>query len=471
MKKTKIICTMGPNTHDKECLKQLALNGMNIARLNFSHGEYEEQLEMINLIKEVRSELGLPIAILLDTKGPEIRVGMLKDEKITLTQGAQVTLTTEEIEGDETLIPITYADLPKDVEKGNRILMDDGLLELQVDATTDTTISCTVVAGGVLSSKKGVNVPNVRVNLPAITDKDREDITFGIEHEVDFIAASFVRNADAINQIKNLLKVHHAEDISVIAKIENHEGVQNMDEILAVADGIMVARGDLGVEIPAQEVPFVQKELIQKCNEAYKPVITATQMLDSMMRNPRPTRAEVTDVANAIYDGTDAIMLSGETAVGKYPVETVRLMSEIAEATEDHLMYDVHMAKKKMKANLDISNAVAFSSVATSHNVEAKYILTSSISGDTARLVSKYRPKCPIIGLSPIDRTLRKMQIYWGVIPMRTKHVAHTDEILNLAVETVKDAKLVGKGDVVVMTAGSVFGEHAITSMMKVFII
>lgn len=471
MKKTKIICTMGPNTRNKECLRQLALNGMNIARLNFSHGDYEEHKQTIERIKEIRKELDLPIAILLDTKGPEIRVGTLKDDKIMLKEGDTVTLTTEEVEGDEHLIPITYKELPQDVLEGNRILLDDGLLELSVLSCTDTTITCKVIAGGLLSSKKGVNVPNVKVNLPAITEKDKDDIAFGIENDVDFIAASFVRNADAIIEIKKLLKAHRAEDISIIAKIENSEGVENMDSILAEADGIMVARGDLGVEIPAQEVPFVQKELIQKCNQAYKPVITATQMLDSMMRNPRPTRAEVTDVANAIYDGTDAIMLSGETAVGKYPVEAVQMMSGIAEATEEHLNYELHVKKKKMKENLDISSAVAFSSVATASNVGAKYILTSSMSGVTARVVSKFRPESHIIGLSPVEKTLRKMQIFWGVTPLRTKHVAHTDEILNLAVDTVKEAKLVEDGDVVVMTAGSVYGEHAITNMMKVFII
>ena len=471
MKKTKIICTMGPNTEDKELLKQLALHGMDIARINFSHGDYEYHAATIQRIKEVREELDLPIAILLDTKGPEIRVGKLKDNKMLLEDGASVTLTTDVIEGADGIIPITYQDLPKDVVVDNRILLDDGLMELKVVSTTDTTITCTVVAGGELSSNKGVNVPNVKVNLPAITEKDKEDIAFGIEHDIDFIAASFVRNADAITEIKDILKAHRAEDIDIIAKIENREGVDNMDSILEVADGIMVARGDLGVEIPAQEVPFVQKELITKCNQAYKPVITATQMLDSMIHNPRPTRAEVTDVANAIYDGTDVIMLSGETAIGKYAVEAVTMMAEIAEETESHLNYELHMRKKKMKENLDISSAVAFSSVATASNVDAKYILTSSMSGGTARVVSKFRPEARIIGLSPVGKTLRKMQIFWGVTPLRTKHVAHTDEILNLAVDTVKDAKLVEDEDVVVMTAGSVYGEHAITSMMKVFII
>ena len=471
MKKTKIICTMGPNTYDKECLKQLALAGMNIARLNFSHGDYEEHSNNIQRVKAVREELQMPIAILLDTKGPEIRVAKIKNDKAELKEGQTVTITTEDVEGNENLIPITYKELPKDVKKDDYILIDDGLLELKVESCTDTEIKCTVISGGTLGSKKGINVPNVKVNLPAITEKDKEDIVFGIQNDIDFIAASFVRNADAIIEIRKILKAHHAEDISIIAKIENREGVENMDEILKVADGIMVARGDLGVEIPAQDVPFVQKELIQKCNAAYKPVITATQMLDSMIRNPRPTRAEVTDVANAIYDGTDVIMLSGETAMGKYPVEAVKMMSEIAEATESHLDYELHMMKKKMKKNLDISSAVAFSSVATAQNVGAKYILTSSISGSTARVVSKFRPACHIIGLSPVEKTLRKMQIFWGVTPMRTEHVAHTSEIFDIAVKTVQEADLVKKDDVVVLTGGAIQGDHAITNLMKVFVV
>ena len=471
MKKTKIICTMGPNTYDKECLKQLALAGMNIARLNFSHGDYEEHSNNIQRVKAVREELQMPIAILLDTKGPEIRVAKIKNDKAELKEGQTVTITTEDVEGNENLIPITYKELPKDVKKDDYILIDDGLLELKVESCTDTEIKCTVISGGTLGSKKGINVPNVKVNLPAITEKDKEDIVFGIQNDIDFIAASFVRNADAIIEIRKILKAHHAEDISIIAKIENREGVENMDEILKVADGIMVARGDLGVEIPAQDVPFVQKELIQKCNAAYKPVITATQMLDSMIRNPRPTRAEVTDVANAIYDGTDVIMLSGETAMGKYPVEAVKMMSEIAEATESHLDYELHMMKKKMKKNLDISSAAAFSPVATAQNVGAKYILTSSISGSTARVVSKFRPACHIIGLSPVEKTLRKMQIFWGVTPMRTEHVAHTSEIFDIAVKTVQEADLVKKDDVVVLTGGAIQGDHAITNLMKVFVV
>ena len=471
MKKTKIICTLGPNTEDKEVLKQLVTHGMNIARINMSHGTYADKEHMINLVKQVRKELNTPIAILLDTKGPEIRCGVFEGGKITLKDGQLVRLTTEDITGGEGVIPVSYKGLPNDVEIGRRILIDDGLIELKVTSKTESTIDCEVIAGGEVSDRKGVNVPNVKVNLPFITDKDKEDIIFGLKHNIDFIAASFVRGPEAILEIKQLLKDNVAENIDVIAKIENQEGVDNIDAILEVADGIMVARGDLGVEIPAEEVPFIQKELIQKANKAYKPVITATQMLDSMIRNPRPTRAEVTDVANAIYDGTDAIMLSGETAVGKYPVESVQTMSEIALATESHLDQDFHMKKRRFRETQDVSSAVAFSSVATAMNVNAKYILCSSMSGQTARVVSKFHPECPIIGLSPIDTTLRKMQIYWGVIPMKTPHVSHSEEILNVAVDTVKDARLVEEDDVVVITAGSVYGKYSITNIMKVFII
>ncbi|MBQ4232283.1 MAG: pyruvate kinase, partial [Lachnospiraceae bacterium] len=432
---------------------------------------YADKEHMINLVKQVRKELNTPIAILLDTKGPEIRCGVFEGGKITLNDGQLVRLTTEDITGGEGVIPVSYKGLPNDVEIGRRILIDDGLIELKVTSKTESTIDCEVIAGGEVSDRKGVNVPNVKVNLPFITDKDKEDIIFGLKHNIDFIAASFVRGPEAVTEIKQILKDNLAENIDVIAKIENQEGVDNIDAILEVADGIMVARGDLGVEIPAEEVPFIQKELIQKANKAYKPVITATQMLDSMIRNPRPTRAEVTDVANAIYDGTDAIMLSGETAVGKYPVESVQTMSEIALATESHLDQDFHMKKRRFRETQDVSSAVAFSSVATAMNVNAKYILCSSMSGQTARVVSKFHPECPIIGLSPIDTTLRKMQIYWGVIPMKTPHVSHSEEILNVAVDTVKDARLVEEDDVVVITAGSVYGKYSITNIMKVFII
>ena len=359
MKKTKIICTMGPNTNDRELMKQLALNGMDVARFNFSHGDYEEHMGRFKILESVREELGLPIAALLDTKGPEIRTGSLKDgKKVTLKEGDLYTLTTEETVGDHTRGFINYAGLPADVKPGNQILIDDGLIELDVEEVKGNDIVCRVKNGGELGEKKGVNVPNVKINLPALTDKDKEDILFGIQAGFDYIAASFVRNAGAIREIKEILEKHGSRML-VIAKIENAEGIENLDSILEECDGIMVARGDMGVEIPAEKVPHIQKLIIKKCNKACKPVITATQMLDSMIRNPRPTRAEVTDVANAVYDGTDAVMLSGETAMGRYPVEAVRMMAQIVEDSEKYLDYASYRQRRVSQENQkNISNAV-----------------------------------------------------------------------------------------------------------------
>ena len=355
MKRTKIICTMGPNTNDKNIMRELAKNGMDVARFNFSHGDYNEHLSRLELLKEVRKELDIPVAALLDTKGPEIRTGLLKDgKKVTLKEGQTYTLTTEETVGDETRGYINYDGLNTDVSAGNRILIDDGLIELVVKEVNGPDIVCEVVNGGELGEKKGVNVPNVKIKLPALTDKDKEDIRFGIKQGFDFIAASFVRTADCIREIKDMLE-EAGSSMKVIAKIENAEGIENLDAIIEAADGIMVARGDMGVEIPAEKVPHIQKKIIKKCNEACKTVITATQMLDSMIRNPRPTRAEVTDVANAVYDGTDAIMLSGETAMGKYPVEAVKMMVSIAEETESHLDYTNYRQRKVSEQNMKIS--------------------------------------------------------------------------------------------------------------------
>ena len=340
MKKTKIICTMGPRTMDKIILKELIAGGMNVARFNFSHGSHEEHAERIALVRQVSEQLGIPVALMLDTKGPEIRTGLLRDgKKVCLEQGKEFTLYTEEREGDESGCSITYQQLVYDVRKGDTILIDDGLIGLEVQRVSADKIECIIKNGGELGERKGVNVPNVKIHLPGVTQKDKEDILFGIEQGVDYIAASFVRNSDCIMDIREILEDNHGRDIGIIAKIENAEGVENIDEILDAADGIMVARGDLGVEIPADQVPHIQKKIIHKCNRKCKPVVTATQMLDSMIRNPRPTRAEAGDVANAIYDGSDAIMLSGETAMGKYPVEAVRMMAKIAETTEAHLDY------------------------------------------------------------------------------------------------------------------------------------
>ncbi|WP_461812828.1 pyruvate kinase [Faecalimonas sp.] len=455
MRKTKIVCTMGPNTNDRELMKKLVEKGMNIARFNFSHGDHEEQKNRMDMLKGIREELGKPVAILLDTKGPEIRTGILKnDKKVFLKEGEIFTLTTDEIEGDEKRVSVSYEGLVEDIELGKRILIDDGLIELEVKGISDTEITCKVLNGGELGSKKGVNVPNVPVRLPALTQKDREDIIFGVEQGVDFIAASFVRSVEGVLEIKALLKECGAPFLPVIAKIENAEGIRNIDEIIHCADGIMVARGDLGVEIPAEEVPYLQKMLIKKCNDNFKPVITATQMLDSMMRNPRPTRAEVTDVANAVYDGTDAVMLSGETAQGKYPVEALEMMVHIVENTEEHLDYDILLEKAQEHRRQGISSAIGYSSVATAMNLNAKCIITPTLSGATARVVSKFKPKADIIGVTPNESTLRKMQINWGVLPVKSIEYHTTEDICNDAIDLVNAKRLVETGDIVVLTAG-----------------
>jgi pyruvate kinase len=473
MKKTKVICTMGPNTNDRGLIKQLALHGMDIARFNFSHGDHEEQAGRFALVESVRKELNIPLATLLDTKGPEIRTGDLKDDKkVTLVEGQKFTLTTRDILGDETIGRITYTGLPQDIAEGNTILIDDGLIELRVDRVVDgTDIECTVINGSELGSRKGVNVPNVSIKLPGITDKDKEDIIFGVEQGFDFIAASFVRNAACIQEIKELMWAHDA-DIPVIAKIENAEGIENIDEIIRVADGIMVARGDMGVEIPAEQVPHIQKEIIKKCNAAYKPVITATQMLDSMIRNPRPTRAEVTDVANAIYDGTDVVMLSGETANGKYPLEALQMMVKIAETTEKDLA-TVALDNIRLHNKRGISSAVCNATVQTAENLNAKAIVCPTISGFTARLTSKLKPNAEIIGCTPYDNVLRKMQIYWGVRPLKTAPETSTDKIIEHAIEVTENAGYISEGDTVIVSAGIATSsapnaKRGLTNMMRV---
>ena len=465
---------MGPNTDDEEMMRKLAKAGMDIARFNFSHGDHEEQKTRMDLLKKVRKELKLPIAILLDTKGPEIRTGILEGgQKVYLEEGSQFTLTTEQIEGNNIRCSQTYKDLPKDVKAGDTILIDDGLIQLTVENVTDTDVVCRVVNGGELGQKKGINVPNVEVKLPAITEQDKNDILFGIEQDIDFIAASFVRNAEAIKEIKELLRANGGERIDVIAKIENAEGVHNIDKIIKAADGVMVARGDLGVEIPAHEVPHIQKIIIRKCNESYKPVITATQMLDSMMRAPRPTRAEVTDVANAIYDGTDAIMLSGETAMGKYPEQAVQMMVKIAECTEPYMTHKRFLDYRALRGNKNVSSAVGVAAVQTTENLGADCIVTPTISGQTARLISNFRPKVPIYAVSPNEWARRKMQIYWGVTSVAGYEEDSTENIISHAMYIVRRENLVKKGDIVVFTAGDpatnmVNGEGAVTNIMQV---
>ena len=471
MKKTKVVCTMGPNTNDRELMRKLIQNGMDVARFNFSHGDHEEHKGRMDLLKQLREEEHANTAILLDTKGPEIRTGVLKDgKKVMLEAGQTFVLTTEQIEGDEKRVSISYEGLTEDVDAGKTILIDDGLIGLKVVSKKGKDIVCEVVNGGELGEKKGVNVPNVPVRLPAITEKDKEDIKFGVEQGIDFIAASFVRNAECVLEIRAYLKKLNAPYIPIIAKIENAEGIRNIDEIIRAADGIMVARGDLGVEIPAEEVPYLQKMMIQKCNNNFKTVITATQMLDSMIRNPRPTRAEVTDVANAVYDGTDAVMLSGETAQGKYPLEALQMMVHIIENTEQHLDYDSILEKAGGHINNNLSSAIGYSSVLAAANLNAKCIITPSVSGATTRVVSNLRPKQDILGITPNERTLRRMSIYWGVRPLKTMKFNTTDDICNGAIELATVKQYIEPGDVVVLTAGipsqNISQEHTTTSNM-----
>ena len=477
MKKTKIVCTMGPNTDNREIMKELALNGMDVARFNFSHGDHAEHKHRLEILESVREELGIPIASLLDTKGPEIRTGKLKDgKKVTLKEGDLYTLTTEEIVGDETRGYINYAGLAEDVKPGDRILIDDGLSELHVRKVNGTDIVCRIENGGELGEKKGVNVPGVRVKLPALTDKDKEDIRFGVDAGFDFVAASFVRNADAIREIREILD-EKGSAMQIIAKIENEEGIENIDSIIEASDGIMVARGDMGVEIPAEKVPHIQKMIIRKCNLACKVVITATQMLDSMIRNPRPTRAEVSDVANAVYEGTDAVMLSGETAMGSYPIEAVRMMSQIAEESEKYLDYMFYQRRKVSAENLrNISNTVCYSSVATASDLEAPVIVAPSVSGFTTRMLSKWRPKALIAGLSPSMTAVRQMQLYWGVKPFHAKRAESTDALLFASVELLKEKGIVKEGEIVVATAGVVTRANrhepvADTNIMRVMVV
>ena len=477
MKKTKIVCTMGPNTDNREIMNHLALNGMDVARFNFSHGDHAEHKHRLEILESVREELGIPIASLLDTKGPEIRTGKLKDgKKVTLKEGDLYTLTTEEIVGDETRGYINYAGLAEDVKPGDRILIDDGLIELHVREVNGTDIVCRIENGGELGEKKGVNVPGVRVKLPALTDKDKEDIRFGVDAGFDFVAASFVRNADAIREIREILD-EKGSAMQIIAKIENEEGIENIDSIIEASDGIMVARGDMGVEIPAEKVPHIQKMIIRKCNLACKVVITATQMLDSMIRNPRPTRAEVSDVANAVYEGTDAVMLSGETAMGSYPIEAVRMMSQIAEESEKYLDYMFYQRRKVSAENLrNISNTVCYSSVATASDLEAPVIVAPSVSGFTTRMLSKWRPKALIAGLSPSMTAVRQMQLYWGVKPFHAKRAESTDALLFASVELLKEKGIVKEGEIVVATAGVVTRANrhepvADTNIMRVIVV
>lgn len=471
MPKTKIVCTIGPASEQRETIGEMIKSGMNVARLNFSHGSRAEHLTRIETVKKTAADLDRPVAVLLDTQGPEIRIGTFKDKKISLEEGAFFTLTIRKVEGTREIVTVFYDHLPQDVKPGSTVLLDDGLVGLEVvDIISDTDIRCMVKNPGDLSDRKRVNIPGVAVSLPVVSEKDLADINFGIEAGVDFIAASFVQKAADVLVIRKLVEDTGA-DVAIIAKIENEAGVSHVDEILKVADGLMVARGDLGVEIPAEEVPIVQKRIIEKCNRAGKPVITATQMLDSMMRNPRPTRAEASDVANAIFDGTDAIMLSGETAAGKYPIEAVRTMARIADRTEEVLDYRELLRKRGVAAHATTTDAVSRASVQTALGLGAAAVVTSTESGYTARMVSKYRPGVPIIAVTPNARTMRRLQLTWGVFPLLGQRAKNTDDMIETAVNCGLKAGLLQEGDLTVITAGVPVGVPGTTNLIKVHVV
>ena len=471
MRKTKIICTLGPSSESEETLRRLMIEGMDVARFNFSHGTHEEQLEKFNRVKRIREELGLPVAALLDTKGPDIRLKTFENDKAELKQGSRFTLTTREVLGNASIVSITYKDLPRDVKPGGRILLDDGLIELLIDDVDDTEIHCTVANSGVISNRKGVNVPDTNLSMPFISQKDYDDICFGIEHGFDFIAASFTRTAEDILQIRKILEEKNCNNISIIAKIENMQGVQNINDIIRVSDGIMVARGDMGVEIPLEEVPVLQKKIIQKVYQAGKQVITATQMLDSMMKNPRPTRAEATDVANAIYDGTSAIMLSGETAAGAYPVEALQTMVKIAERTEIDINYRRRFEEKGTGVITDVTNAISHATCTTGMDLNAAAIITVSKSGRTARMISKFRPTCPIIACTMSESVWRRLNLSWGVQPVIITERDTTDDLFETAVEAAQKKGYVKQGDITVITAGVPLGVSGTTNMLKVQVV
>lgn len=472
MRKTKIICTIGPSSENKEVLSKLIENGMNASRHNFSHGDHEEHKIRMNLVKELREKYNKHIAIILDTKGPEIRTGKFEEGRGELKEGTHYEVYCgEQILGNETMCSVSYEKLYEDVKPGDVILIADGLVGLEVKSVEGKKIHTVVKNSGTLGSNKNVNVPGVSVKLPAVTAKDIDDLRFGVEQGVDIIAASFIRKAADVLEIRKVLSEYGGHDILIFSKIENQEGINNIDEIIKFSDGIMVARGDLGVEIPTEEVPVVQKMIIEKCNAAGKPVITATQMLDSMIRNPRPTRAEASDVANAILDGTDAIMLSGETANGKYPAETVATMARIAERTEKIINYEANLKKIRKNHIPNVPNAISLATCNTAMELNASAIITVTQSGHTARIVSKYRPECPIIAVTPYEKVARRLALNCGVFPIITSKMENTDELINKSVGIALETGYVKKGDLVVIAAGIPSSMSGSTNLMKVHIV
>lgn len=471
MRKTKIVCTLGPATNDVEIMKQLIHNGMDAARINFSHGTYETHAETIAKLKQAREELNAPIPLILDTKGPEIRVKTFKEDKVRLEEDATFTLTTREVEGDVNIVSVTYADLPKDVHRGSRILIDDGLIELKVEDITETDVVCKVVNGGVVKSRKGVNLPGVEVNLPSLMEKDIEDLKFGVENGFDIVAASFIRSAEDVLKIRRVLEENGGGQMHIISKIENQQGVENIDKILEASDGIMVARGDLGVEIPPEEVPLVQKILIAKANRIGKPVITATQMLESIVHSPRPTRAEANDVANAIFDGSDAIMLSGETAAGAYPLEAVATMARIALKAESAVDYAAKLANTTEPARVNITNAISMAACATAAELKTAAITTVTKSGFTARMISRYRPACPLIASTSDETVWRQMNLIWGCKPMLYTGELPRGGVFDTALEIAVKSGLLKNGDTVVSALGMPLGFSGATNTLRVDIV
>ena len=468
IRKTKIVCTLGPATDTEEMIRELMLAGMDVARMNFSHGTHESHKKTLDIVKKVREELGLPVAALLDTKGPEIRVGDFAGGKVTLEKGQVFTLTPREIEGSNEIASITYKKLASDVSIGSTILIDDGLIEMQVTAISGSNIQCRVLNGGEVSNHKGINVPGCALSMPFISEKDESDLIFAAQNGYDFVAASFTRTAQDILNMRNILAKNGGDKIRIIAKIENQQGVDNIDEIIRVSDGIMVARGDMGVEIPYYKVPPLQKMLIKKCYEAGKIAITATQMLESMIKNPRPTRAEVTDVANAIYDSTSAIMLSGETAAGSYPVQAVKTMAQIALSTESVIDYREMFRSSPSPKEPDHTTAISHASCMTAMDLNASAIVTVTKSGFTARMISRYRPDMPILAFATDEANWRKLNLSWGVVPLMIPEEETTDQLFDIAVDGAKDAGLLNDGEVVVITAGVPLGVSGTTNLIKV---
>lgn len=471
MRRTKIVCTLGPATNDVETMKKLIESGLDAARINFSHGTYESHGETIAKLKQAREEMNAPIPLILDTKGPEIRIRTFAEGKIHLEAGDTFTLTTKEVEGDQNIVSVTYKDMPNDLQRGSRVLLDDGLIELRVESTEGDEIRCTVVNGGSLSSNKGVNIPGIKVNLPSLTEKDIADLKFGVENGFDIVAASFIRRAADVTNIRRILEEFGGENIQIISKIENQEGVDNIDSILEVSDGIMVARGDLGVEIPPEEVPLVQKILIAKANRWGKPVITATQMLESMVNSPRPTRAEANDVANAIFDGSDAIMLSGETAMGNYPIEAVATMARIAQKAEGSMKYGTKMASQTEPERVNITNAISLAACATAAELSTACICTITQSGFTARMIAKHRPVCPIVAGTPNERAWRQMNLIWGCKSLHYEGELPKGGVFDAVMKIAERSGLVSNGDTVVLAMGMPVGVSGATNTLRVDIV